>query len=81
MERAALVNKHHIKRSKTITKDTPGIEHLIEGSIDADDTAGFTKRMLLSAVVDVSQLAENVERIKVTVFTLAKAHGIVPPKG
>lgn len=51
----------------------------IEVGSEADSVDGFTKRMLLSMVVDVSQLASNVERVKVQVFTLAKAHGIVPP--
>jgi len=50
-----------------------------ETGAEADSLDGFTKRMLLSLVFDVSQLAENVERVKVVVFTAAKAHGIVPP--
>jgi hypothetical protein len=36
--------------------------------------------VLLSLVVDVSQLAETAERLKVQVFTLAKEHGIKVPK-
>lgn len=41
---------------------------------------GFTKRVLLSLVVDISELRETAERLQIQVFTLAKAHGITPPK-
>jgi hypothetical protein len=44
------------------------------------ETAEFTRRILLALVVDVSQLVETAERLKVQVFTLAKEHGIKPPK-
>lgn len=49
---------------------------------DNSDAAedGFTERVLMSMVFDITQLAEGIERIKVQVFTLAKAHGIVPVK-
>jgi hypothetical protein len=36
-----------------------------------------TDRLLLSLVFDVSQLAENVERVKVQVFAIAKERGLV----
>ena len=50
-------------------------------SVDSekDSLEGFTERVLMSMVFDVSQLEKNVERLKVQVFTLAKARGIVPP--
>jgi FKBP-type peptidyl-prolyl cis-trans isomerase (trigger factor) len=44
------------------------------------ETAKFTKRVLLSLVVDVSQLVATAERLQAQVFTLAKEHGIKPPK-
>lgn len=44
-----------------------------------DDLEGFTERVLMSMVFDVSRLERNVERLKIQVFTLAKARGIVPP--
>jgi hypothetical protein len=44
-----------------------------------DATDGFDKRVLLSLVVDVTELRRTTERLQVQVFTLAKAHGIVPP--
>jgi predicted ATP-grasp superfamily ATP-dependent carboligase len=40
----------------------------------------FTKRVLMSLVVDVSKLVETAERLKVQVSTLAKEHGIKMPK-
>jgi hypothetical protein len=44
---------------------------------DANDTdAGFTERVLLSLVVDISILHESVERVKVQVFALARERGI-----
>jgi hypothetical protein len=64
----ALVSKQPNKKSRIVIGD------------EEDVTEGFTERVLMSMVVDISQLAENVERVKVQVFTLAKAHGIVPPK-
>lgn len=65
------MSRQATKRSKVI----PGSG----GSAEDDTLEGLTKRLLLSMVFDVSQLAENVEHIKVKVFTMAKAHGIVPP--
>jgi len=43
---------------------------------DLDDNEGFTERVLLSMVFDVTQLADNVERLKVQVFALARERGI-----
>lgn len=37
---------------------------------------GFTERVLLSLVVDISLLHESVERVKVQVFALARERGI-----
>ncbi len=42
--------------------------------VDNDD--GFTERVLMSMIVDISQLAEGVERIKIQVFALAMERGI-----
>lgn len=38
----------------------------------------LTKSVLLSTVIDISQLRETVERIMIQVHTLAKAKGITP---
>ena len=38
---------------------------------------GFTERVLMSMIVDISMLHESVQRIKVQVFALAKEKGIV----
>lgn len=62
--------------SKQPTKKSRVVE---VGKNGEDDLEGFTERVLMSMVFDVSQLEKNVERLKVKVFTLAKARGIVPP--
>lgn len=64
--------KGAVKRSRTAKTKTLSI-----GDEDAAD--GFTERVLLSAVLDISQLAKTVERVKVQVFTLAKEKGIKVP--
>lgn len=48
--------------------------------VEDDSETDFTDRVLLSLVFDVTCLAENVERVKVQVFALAKERGIKPPK-
>lgn len=68
VERASLVSKQPTKKSGVVKAPTE------------TDIEGFTERVLMSMVFDVSQLEKNVERLKVQVFTLAKARGIVPPK-
>lgn len=40
---------------------------------------GFTQRVLMSAVVDVQVLAENVERVKTMVFAMARENGVDIP--
>ena len=45
---------------------------------EADATAGFTARVLLSLVVDITDLRETAERLHVQVSTLARSHGIDP---
>lgn len=46
-----------------------------------EDAAGdFTQRVLMSLVVDVQAMAENVERTKTQVFVLAKENGVHIPK-
>lgn len=45
---------------------------------DLDD--GFTQRVLMSLVVDILCLLENVERVKVQVFAMAKENGVHIPK-
>ena len=51
---------------------------IVIGDEDAD--AGFTQRVLMSLVVDVTCLAENVERVKIQVFAMAKENGVfIPP--
>lgn len=47
---------------------------------EAAATDGFTERVLLSLVVDISLLHESVERVKVQVFALAKERNIPIPK-
>lgn len=70
VKRASLMstNKRSVKKSG-----------LVEVGDEDNATVGFTERVLMSMVVDISQLAENVERVKVQVFTLAREHGVVPP--
>lgn len=41
--------------------------------------ADFTQRMLMSLVVDVTCLAENVECIKTRVLAMAKENGVAIP--
>jgi hypothetical protein len=72
VQRAAFVSKHPTRKSSRVK--TP-----VRVGSEEDSTKGFTERMLMSMVFDISQLAEDVERVKVQFFTLAKAHGIVPP--
>jgi hypothetical protein len=67
VERSLLVRKSATKKSRVVV-----------GS-EEDSVEGFTKRILLSLVVDVTELRKTTERLQVQVFTLAKAHGIVPP--
>lgn len=48
---------------------------------DQDDAeVGFTQRVLMSLIIDVTCLAENVERVKVQVFAMARENGIAIPK-
>lgn len=63
------MSKHPIRKSPVIKA---GDE---DAAVD-----GFTKRVLLSLVVDVTELRKTTERLQVQVFTLAKAHGITPPQ-
>lgn len=67
MKRAALVSKSE-KRSFVVVGD------------EDEATAGFTQRVLMSLVVDVTCLAENVERVKVQVFAMARENGIPIPR-
>jgi hypothetical protein len=52
---------------------------IVEVGDEEQELLGFSKRLLLSLVVDVSQLIESAERVQVQVFTLAKELGITPP--
>ncbi|MGX9443838.1 hypothetical protein ACWX0K_14850 [Nitrobacteraceae bacterium UC4446_H13] len=48
---------------------------------DQDDAeVGFTQRVLMSLIIDVTCLAENVERVKVQVFAMARENGIPIPR-
>jgi hypothetical protein len=47
---------------------------------DEDSADGFTERVLMSLVMDISQLEETVERVRVQVTTLAREKGIKIPK-
>ncbi len=48
---------------------------------DQDDAeVGFTQRVLMSLIIDVTCLAENVERVKVQVYAMARENGITIPK-
>jgi hypothetical protein len=48
---------------------------------DEDIEVGFTQRVLMSLVVDVTYLAENAERVKVQVFAMARENGVhIPPQ-
>lgn len=68
MQRASLVNKRSTKTSRVVIGD------------EADSTDGFTKRVLLSLVIDVIELRETTERLQVQVFTLAREHGVKVPE-
>jgi hypothetical protein len=46
---------------------------------ESDAEAGFTQRVLMSLVVDVTCLAQNVERVKVQVMALARENGVPIP--
>lgn len=62
------------------TSITPPILAAMEGlPMSEKEKAEFIKRVLLSLVVDVSDLVETVERTKVQVFAMAKGHGIKIP--
>jgi hypothetical protein len=65
VKRAMLMSGGTVKKSRRAVKIG-----------DEDTSDGFTERMLMSMVVDISQLHESVERVRVQVFTLAKEHGI-----
>jgi hypothetical protein len=60
------------------TKNTERKSAVVTEGRDSD--TDFTDRVLLSLVFDVTCLAENVERVKVQVFALAKERGIKPPE-
>lgn len=45
---------------------------------DAETT--FTQRVLMSLVVDVQAMEENVERVKTQIFALAKENGVPIPR-
>jgi propanediol dehydratase small subunit len=70
----------NVKRASLMSnnKNTKKSPRLQVGS-EADSTDGFTKRLLLSMVVDMTEMRKTAERLQVQVFTLAKAHGIAPP--
>lgn len=44
-----------------------------------DAEVGFTQRVLMSLVVDMTCLVESVERAKVQVFAMARENGIALP--
>lgn len=68
MKRASLVKGGARRRSTLITM----------GDEDGA-TEGFTRRLLMSAVFDITELADTVERIQIQVYTLARAHGVPVP--
>ncbi len=39
----------------------------------------FTKRVMASLVVDVSLMREDIERVRIQVFAMAREHGIKIP--
>jgi hypothetical protein len=67
MKRASLMASNE-KKSSSLTGD------------DADATAGFTRRLLMSAVFDVMEMREHVERVQIQIFTLARANGVPVPE-
>jgi propanediol dehydratase small subunit len=67
-----------VKRANLVSKQATKKSAIVKGN-EHDAVEGFTKRVLLSLVVDVTELRKTTERLQVQVFTLAKAHGIVPP--
>lgn len=67
VKRAALMSTKNEKKSGVVIGDE-------------DAEVGFTQRVLMSLVVDVTYLTENVERVKVQVFALAKENGVPIPR-
>jgi hypothetical protein len=65
-----------MKRATLLSKGTRVRSQKVEVGSEADSVDGFTKRILLSLVVDVMELRKTTERMQVQVFTLAKEHKI-----
>lgn len=70
--------KVNIKRAALVSKQDKRSSVVIGDEDAADD--GFTQRVLMSLVVDITCLAENVERVKVQVFAMARENGVHIPK-
>lgn len=68
-----MVKRASLMRSRAERRST-----VVVGDEDLED--GFTQRVLMSLIVDVTCLAENVERVKVQVTALARANGVHVPK-
>jgi len=68
LKRAALVSRTEKKKS-----------FVVGDQVDAE--AGFTQRVLMSLIVDVTYLAKDVERVKVQVMALARENGVPIPRG
>lgn len=73
-----VVKKAATKTQKQITRKSRVVVEGNEYTSGSED--GFTERVLLSLVVDISNLVSTVERVKIQVFTLAREHGIEPSK-
>lgn len=69
MKRASLTNAKTEKKSAVVVGDQDEAE------------VGFTQRVLMSLIIDVTCLAENVERVKVQVYAMARENGIAVPRG
>jgi hypothetical protein len=78
MSRGLVVKRASLVR-KTETKRSPSPSPQVVVGSEEDSVGGFTRRILLSLVVDVTELRKTTERLQVQVFTLARAHGIEPP--
>ncbi len=67
---------HNMKRASLMAKAADKKHTIVQIGDEEDALEGFTKRVLLSLVVDITELRETAERLQIQVFTLAKAHGI-----
>lgn len=75
VKRSARAPLVEVSRGKTKTRRVAS-----DAVGDEDMSDGFDERVLMSMVLDIHDLQESVKRVKVQVYTLAKAKGVRVPK-